>query len=309
MEPTALAGPGTAETRIPLREKHTCRRAAVNVLGVDVAPLTMERTLAKIAAMLERREKGYLCAINVFGVMEAHRDPGLAAAYADASITIADGMPIAWVGRLQGHRAMERVAGPDLMREVLLRPALARYTHFFYGGEEGVADRLAANFRRLGRHCKIVGTWTPPFRDLTEAEERWLIAKVNRCKPDMIWVGIGTPKQDKFMHRYLSKFDTKLMFGVGAAFDFHTGRIRDCAPWVKRAGLQWLHRLVQEPGRLSGRYLRSNPAFLWNIALQLTGACHYAPPPRDRPAAALEHPPEVQRFASPPSCAADDWAC
>jgi N-acetylglucosaminyldiphosphoundecaprenol N-acetyl-beta-D-mannosaminyltransferase len=304
MEPTAMAEPGP--TQALSQERQTGPQAAVQVLGVGVALLTMERTLAKIAAMLGRHEKGYLCAINVFGVMEAQRDPGLAAAYADASITIADGMPIVWVGRLQGYRDIERVAGPDLMREVLLRPELARYTHFFYGGAEGVAERLASNFRRLAPQCKIVGTWTPPFRDLTEAEESRLIAEVNRCKPDMIWVGIGTPKQDKFMHRYLSKFDTKLMFGIGAAFDFHTGRIRDCAPWVKRAGLQWLHRLIQEPRRLSGRYLRSNPAFLWNIALQLTGMRNYGPPPRNLAAPALKHPSDAKRFA--PRAACDDWA-
>jgi N-acetylglucosaminyldiphosphoundecaprenol N-acetyl-beta-D-mannosaminyltransferase len=255
---------------------------AVNVLGVPVEDLTMDQALAKIAGILRRREKGYVCAIGVHGVMEAERDAELAAAFAGAAIAVPDGMPMAWVGRLQGHRHMQRLAGPDLMREVILRPEFARYTHFFYGGAEGVAEQLAANFRRLAPRSKIVGTYMPPFRDLTCTEESELIATVNRLRPDMIWVGIGTPKQDKFMRRYLPNFDTRLMFGVGAAFDFHTGRIRDCAPWIKRAGLQWLHRLIQDPRRLWWRYLRNNPAFLWRIALQLAGVRTYALPASDR---------------------------
>ena len=277
----------------------------INVLGVRVAPLTMKMTLARIAGILGRHEKGYICAVNVYGVITAQRDPGLAAAYADATIAIPDGMPIAWVGRLQGHPGMERVAGPELMREVIVRPEFARYSHFFYGGGEGVAEKLAGNFRRLAPHANIVGTWTPPFRDLTRGEERKLIAAVNRTRPDVIWVGLGSPKQDKFMRRYLAKFDTGLMFGVGAAFDFHTGRLRDCAPWIKRAGLQWLHRLAQEPRRLAGRYLRSNPAFLFHIALQLSGLRSY-PPPARASGASPRRAPEVQRFAPPAPCAGED---
>jgi N-acetylglucosaminyldiphosphoundecaprenol N-acetyl-beta-D-mannosaminyltransferase len=235
----------------------------------------MDRALERIAGMLRRREKGYLSSIGVHGVMEARRDTELAEAYARATIAIPDGMPIAWVGRIRGHRSMQRVAGPDLMREVFLRTEFAQYTHFLYGGAEGVANELAANFRRIAPHARIVGTYMPPFRDLTLAEEQAMIAKINRRKPDMIWVGIGTPKQDKFMCRYLPKLDTRLMFGVGAAFDFHTGRLRDCGDWVKQAGLQWAHRLAQEPRRLWWRYLRNNPAFVWHILFQLSGLRTY----------------------------------
>jgi N-acetylglucosaminyldiphosphoundecaprenol N-acetyl-beta-D-mannosaminyltransferase len=250
---------------------------SINVLGVRVDALSMEGALSRVAGILRRGEKGYLSAINVYSVMEAQRDAELAAAYAEAAIAIPDGMPVAWVGRLHGHGDMERVAGPDLMREVFLRSEFATYTHFFYGGNEGVAEKLAENFRLLAPWARIVGTYTPPFRTLTSVEERTLIARINRCRPDMIWVGIGTPKQDKFMRRYLSAFDTHVMFGVGAAFDFHTGRIQDCSAWIKRAGMQWLHRLIQDPERLWSRYLRNNPAFLWRIALQLTGLRTYAP--------------------------------
>jgi N-acetylglucosaminyldiphosphoundecaprenol N-acetyl-beta-D-mannosaminyltransferase len=125
-----------------------------------------------------------------------------------------------------------------------------------------------------------VGTYTPPFRDLNAEEEESLIARVRELKPDIIWVGISTPKQERFMHRYLHRLDTTLMFGVGAAYDFHTGRIQDAPQWVKTIGMQWLHRLLQDPRRLWKRYLRNNPAFLWHIALQLSGLREYSPAPQ-----------------------------
>lgn len=255
--------------------EHDAPLPFIDVLGVRVEALTMEQALARIASHLRRRQRGYLCAVNVHGVMQARRDPGLAAAYAGAAISIPDGMPIAWVGRLQGHRTTQRVAGPELMREVFLRPEFAAYSHFFYGGDEGVAHELVATFRRLAPHCNIVGTFTPPFRELSPREESALVATINRARPDMIWVGIGTPKQDRFMRHMLPKLQTRIMFGVGAAFDFHTGRLRDCSPWIKNAGLQWFHRLLQDPRRLWLRYLRDNPAFLAHMALQLTGLRSY----------------------------------
>lgn len=241
----------------------------VDVLGVRVDALDMDGVLARIAAMLRHGAKGYLSAITVHGVMLARRDPAFAAAFADAAIAIPDGTPIAWAGRLQGQRKMRHVTGPALMREVFLRREFSHYTHFFYGGDFGVAEELAAHFRAIAPWARIVGTYTPPYRPLTNAEERALISEMRRSKPDMVWVGLGTPKQDKFMRRYLPLLDTKIMFGVGAAFDFHTGRIHDCSPWVKNAGLQWLHRLMQDPKRLWWRYLRDNPAFLFGMSWQL----------------------------------------
>jgi N-acetylglucosaminyldiphosphoundecaprenol N-acetyl-beta-D-mannosaminyltransferase len=242
---------------------------AIDVLGIRVDVMNMEQVLSRIGALLARREKGYLSAITVHGVMLARRDAEFAAAFADAAIAIPDGTPIAWAGRLQGHPRMQYVTGPDLMREVFLRKEFAGYTHFFYGGDVGVAEDLAAHFRKLAPWARIVGTFTPPFRPLTKIEERGLIAQIKQCKPDMIWVGLGTPKQDKFMRRFLPKLDATLMFGVGAAFDFHTGRIRDCSRWIKNAGMQWLHRLLQDPKRLWWRYMRDNPAFLLGLMLQL----------------------------------------
>ena len=256
-------------------------RNTAKVLGIPVEPLNMEDALARIRQELDARRRGYICLIGVHGIMEAQRDPHLAQVYAHATLMVPDGMPTVWMGRWQGFRNMRRVAGPDLMLEIFGRGEFAQCTHFLYGGKEGVAEDLRRTLTRRFPWVRIVGTHTPPFRDLTIDEEESLAARIHALKPDMIWVGISTPKQERFMMRLLPMLDSTLMFGVGAAFDFHTGRIKDSPQWVKRAGLQWLHRLLQDPRRLFWRYLRNNSAFLWHIALQLTGLRSYPQIPAD----------------------------
>jgi N-acetylglucosaminyldiphosphoundecaprenol N-acetyl-beta-D-mannosaminyltransferase len=251
--------------------------AAAKVLGISIEALNMDLALQRIANELEEQRKGYVCMTGVHGIMEAYRDPRLAAIFASSAITVPDGTPTVWVGRWQGYGWMQRVAGPDLMLEVFRRREFAGYTHFLYGGEEGIAEQLRDRLASCFPWARIVGIFTPPFRDLNEAEEEALIARVRRVKPSIIWVGISTPKQERFMHRYLHRLDTTLMFGVGAAFDFHTGRIKDAPQWVKTIGMQWFHRLLQDPRRLWKRYLRNNSAFLWHITLQLTGLREYPP--------------------------------
>jgi N-acetylglucosaminyldiphosphoundecaprenol N-acetyl-beta-D-mannosaminyltransferase len=243
-------------------------RPAAHVLGVDIDAVDMEGALQQVTQALGQTRKGYVCVAGVHGVMEAQRSPQLLNIYAASAMTIPDGMPLAWVGRLQGHHTMQRVTGPDLMFEIFRREEFAHVTHFFYGGREGIATELCDKLTAQFPWTKIVGTYTPPFRELYDSEAAELIATIATLKPDIIWVGISTPKQEIFMARYLPVLQTKLMFGVGAAFDFHTGQIRDCADWIKHAGLQWLHRLLQDPRRLWRRYLRNNPVFLWRIMLQ-----------------------------------------
>jgi N-acetylglucosaminyldiphosphoundecaprenol N-acetyl-beta-D-mannosaminyltransferase len=178
-------------------------------------------------------------------------------------------MPMTWVGRLKGHREINRVYGPDLMLRLLELSSQRGYTNFFYGGVEGVADQLAERMQSKFPGLNIVGTYCPPFRPLLEPEKRQLIDEVNRVKPDFIWVGLSTPKQELFMSEYRSLLEAKVMLGVGAAFDFHTGRVRQAPRWMMRSGLEWLFRLLMEPRRLGPRYFRSNPAFVWHITKQL----------------------------------------
>ena len=247
------------------------------VLGIEVDALDMERAVGRTRELLEAPDSSYVCVAGVHGVMEAQRSPALAKAYAGAALTIPDGMPLVWVGHIQGHKSMCRVTGPDFMLQVFQRDEFRTLKHFLYGGEAGVAQQLKAILNRRFPHIRIVGAETPPFRELCPHEEALLIARIRALRPDIIWVGLGCPRQELFMQRYAKLLDTRIMVGVGAAFDYHTGRIRDSAEWVKKAGLQWFHRLIQDPRRLWKRYLRNNPAFLWRITLQLLSERSSAP--------------------------------
>jgi len=251
--------------------KATNQRPTANVLGIEVDAVDMAQALVRIQALLRARKRGYICVAGVHGVMEAQRRPELAQAYAKSAMTLPDGMPLVWVGRWQKLGAMGRVCGPDLMLEIFTRDEFKETSHFLYGGCEGVAEELRDRLLERNPQARIVGVRTPPFRELNAREERQLIEEIAELKPDVMWIGISCPKQELFMSRLAGKLQVKLMFGVGAAFDYHTGRIRDSAPWVKRAGLQWLHRLLQDPRRLWRRYLRNNPEFIWRIALQFAG--------------------------------------
>jgi N-acetylglucosaminyldiphosphoundecaprenol N-acetyl-beta-D-mannosaminyltransferase len=223
--------------------------------------------------------KGYVCVTGVHGVMEAHRDPAFRDLLNRAFLVTPDGMPTVWIGRQQGHVRMGRVFGPDLMIAVCSRANRNGIRHFFYGGQEGVADQLAENLQRRFPEISIAGTFTPPFRPLEQPELVELAAHIEKLNPDIIWVGLSTPKQERFMAANFRMLPCKLMIGVGAAFDLHSGHLRDAPQWVKNSGLQWLHRLWQEPGRLWKRYLVNNSTFLATLGLQFFGLRDYPLPP------------------------------
>jgi N-acetylglucosaminyldiphosphoundecaprenol N-acetyl-beta-D-mannosaminyltransferase len=247
----------------------------VNVLGVGVHAVSMHSTTAILESHLRTRRKGYVCLTGVHGIMEVQRDSALRSIFAEALLVAPDGMPTVWMGHWQGFHKMERVFGPDLMLEIIGHKEFRGRVHFFCGGEPGVAENLRKEMTHRFPWVKIAGTFTPPFRQMTSKEESDFAEKVRLLQPDIIWVGLSTPKQEQFMARYLPLLDTKLMIGVGAAFLFHTGAIRDSPPWVKRAGLQWVHRLIQEPSRLWKRYLMNNPLFIFLILLQYGGLKRY----------------------------------
>ena len=246
-------------------------RARANVLGVGVHAVDMSAALAAIDHAITARRKGYVCLTGVHGVMEAQGDPELRRTLNGAFLNLPDGMPTVWVGRLQGYRAMDRVFGPDLMLEVCRYGVARGWRHYLYGGDVGVAPELAANLERRFPGLRMVGTHTPPFRPLRPEERSALAAEVRARRPDVLWVGLSTPKQERFMRDSLGELDATLMFGVGAAFDYHTGRIQDAPRWMKRSGLQWAHRLAQDPRRLWRRYATNNPRFVMGMGMQLSG--------------------------------------
>lgn len=247
----------------------------VNVLGTGVHSVNRQSTASIVEARIREGTKGYICLAGVHGIMEAQRSTSLKSIFSNAFLVLPDGMPTVWMGHLQGFRTMERVFGPDLMIDIMSRTEFSNCSHFLCGGEPGVAESLRDALLLRFPKLNIVGTYSPPFREMTEMEEMELAAKVHALKPTIIWVGLSTPKQERFMARYLPLLDTHLMIGVGAAFLFHTGAIRDSPAWVKRIGLQWFHRLLQEPRRLWRRYVFNNPMFVVTAVLQILGLRRY----------------------------------
>jgi len=242
-----------------------------NVLGVGVHATNLEEAVSLSDRLLQSGGHGYVCLTGVHGVMEAQRSIRLRRILKAAALCLPDGMPMVWVGRSQGHRNMGRVYGPDYMLGMCRLSVERGYRHFLYGGKPGVGDLLQKQLERRFANISIVGTYTPPFASLSQAQECELLHHVRRCRPDIVWVGLSTPKQEQFMAEYAPLLDVPLMVGVGAAFDIHAGLIADSPDWVKACGLQWLDRLRKEPRRLWRRYLRNNPAFLWHVTLQIAG--------------------------------------
>ncbi len=240
----------------------------VDILGVGVHALNMQSATDILDAAATAGTRGYVTVTGVHGIMEAQDDPSFRTVLNSSLLTTPDGMPTVWIGRSRGFTDMGRVYGPELMLAMCQRSLQTGHTHFIYGGAPGVADELADVLRARYPGLKIVGTCTPPFRPLNAREEQDLVARMNDLRPDFFWVCLGAPKQERFMAEYSPKLATTVMIGVGAACDILTGRTKDAPRWVKQAGLQWLHRLLQEPRRLWRRYLILNPRFIYSLLRQ-----------------------------------------
>lgn len=248
----------------------------VNVLGVGISVLNLPVALEEIAAAIRARRKGYICITGVHGVMEAQSDAVFRAILNHAFLCTPDGMPMVWMGKIHGYSEMRRVYGPDLMLDVCAWGEQSGCRHFFFGGAPGVAELLGEKLKTRFPKMEVVGTYTPPFRPLNSDEEKQLAAMVRAARPDIMWVGLSTPKQERFMTEFLPKLDVTLMIGVGAAFDFHSGRVKQAPRWMQRSGLEWFYRLCQEPRRLAKRYFRNNPLFVLKIMSQIMGLKKYS---------------------------------
>lgn len=248
----------------------------VNILGVGISAVSMESALDRTERLLQEGGREYICVTGVHGIVEAQSDEGFRAIQNRSFLTVPDGMPTVWLGRLRGFSEMTRVYGPDFMANLCQRSASKGYRHFLYGGKPGVAEELRDELQRRYPGLEIVGVYTPPFRPLNEVEEGHLAKQLEEARADVLWCGLSTPKQERFISQYRGRLPVTLMVGVGAAFDFLSGNAKDAPDWMKRSGLQWFHRMVHEPKRLVRRYLASNPRFLWLSLLQLTGLKRYS---------------------------------
>jgi N-acetylglucosaminyldiphosphoundecaprenol N-acetyl-beta-D-mannosaminyltransferase len=230
----------------------------------------MDLALSESEALLDRGDKGYVCVTGVHGIMEAQSDEEFRRILNDSFLTTPDGVPTVWLGHLYGFKNMTRVYGPDYMLGMCERSVSKGYKHFFYGGKEGVADELKTALVDRFPGLQVVGTYCPPFRPLNVQEEDDLKSQLEILKPDILWCGLSTPKQERFMSTYSNQLPVNMMVGVGAAFDLLSGNLDEAPDWAKRSGLQWAYRLYKEPKRLWRRYLTNNPKFVWSTFLQLT---------------------------------------
>jgi N-acetylglucosaminyldiphosphoundecaprenol N-acetyl-beta-D-mannosaminyltransferase len=242
------------------------------ILGVPISVITMADALSVIERWITRRTPHYVCITGVHGVIECRSDEGLRRVHCEAGLVTPDGMPLVWMAQALGYSHMRRVYGPDLMRELSAIGALRGHRVFLYGGGEGVAQRLAAALTQAHPGLQVVGVLTPPFRDLTPAEDSAIVAQINAAQPDIVWIGLSTPKQEKWMAEHLLRIDAPVMVGVGAAFDFLSGIKKQAPLWMQRNGLEWLFRLTTEPRRLWRRYSAIIPTFLVLASAQLACA-------------------------------------
>jgi N-acetylglucosaminyldiphosphoundecaprenol N-acetyl-beta-D-mannosaminyltransferase len=239
------------------------------VLGVPLALIDYERTLDWIDNTVAASGRGYICVAATHTVMAAQEDAGLRRAVLGADFTVPDGQPLVWALNLLGHDVSDRVYGPTLMDRACARAAGSGQRFYLYGGRNhGALAQLARNLRLRHPGLQIVGGHVPPFRELTAAEEDAVVADIGRSGADVVWVGIGVPKQEKWMARMRERLTAPVLVGVGAAFDFHAGLVPQAPSWMQRLGLEWAFRLAHEPRRLWRRYLRYNPRFVTGFARQ-----------------------------------------
>lgn len=250
-----------------------------DVLGVGISPLNLYSATQKIlAASAQPGFLGYVTVTGVHGVMESQRDDSLKKIHNQSFLSVPDGMPMVWVGKWNGFNEIGRVYGPDLMLSVMEATCKTGKRHFLFGGADGVTDKLEAQLTRKFEGLSVVEKITPPFRPLTQDEEETLAYSIGTTRPHFFWVGLSTPKQERFMHDFLKKYPDLasdwdhglVMLGVGAAFDFHAGLVTQAPAWMQKSGLEWFFRLLIEPKRLWRRYLYNNPRFIWHIFSQLT---------------------------------------
>jgi N-acetylglucosaminyldiphosphoundecaprenol N-acetyl-beta-D-mannosaminyltransferase len=242
------------------------------VLSVRVDAVQIPDVISRMEEWIARRDGcRYIAVTGMHGVTEAQHDTEFKTILNSAGLVVPDGMPLVWIGRRYGFDMRRRVYGPELMATFCEQTASKGYRHFFYGGAPGVAEDLASRFASRFSGVVVAGTYSPPFRTLTPEEDREIIHAIEGAQADIVWVGLSTPKQERWMFEHRDRLNVPVLVGVGAAFDFHTGRIAQAPAWVGDHGLEWLFRLSVEPQRLWRRYLVYGAEFAALALLELLG--------------------------------------
>jgi N-acetylglucosaminyldiphosphoundecaprenol N-acetyl-beta-D-mannosaminyltransferase len=243
-----------------------------SVLGVRVNALQIPGVISRMEYWIARRRKcHYIAVTDMHSLMQAQHSASFKQVLCDADLVVPDGFPLVWLGRRKGFTLRRRVYGPELMEQFCLATAAKGYRHFFYGGASGVAADLASRFALRYPGLQVAGTLSPPFRPLAPEEDRAIAGAINASRPDVVWVGLGAPKQERWMFEHRHLLNAPVLVGVGAAFDFHTGRVAQAPAWVRNHGFEWLFRLACEPRRLWRRYLIYGAQFIGLVCLEAFG--------------------------------------
>jgi len=247
------------------------RPPRINILGVKVSAINLATAVETILEWITRGSREYVCLAPVHAVMECYRSPELTRIYNESGLTTPDGMPIVWLLKSKGYSGVSRVYGPDLMLALMQRSSKGGPRHYFYGGTPEVLNQLVSKLRARSPDLQIAGCHAPPFQPSTPQEDRAAIEAINTAEPDILWVGLGSPKQERWIAAHRDGIDAAVMVGVGAAFDFLSGAKHQAPHWMQRSGLEWLFRLVTEPRRLWRRYLIDSPLFVALVLAQSLG--------------------------------------
>lgn len=249
----------------------------VNILGVGIHAIRIANALEAMHGWIEERRSHYICCAPAHAIMECHDHPDLRPVYNHSGLTTPDGMPVVWLIRWAGHKDVERVYGPDLLLAACAYGLARGWRHYFYGGAPGIPERLVECLRTRFPALQVAGLESPPFRELTPEEQVEALQRIRGAQADILWVGLGSPRQERWMAQQVSEQPglAPVLVGVGAAFDFLSGNKPQAPRWMQRSGLEWLFRLFSEPKRLWKRYLLGYPRFVALVLLQKIGLKRY----------------------------------
>ena len=254
---------------------NNCERGSepsYRVLGVRFDAVQISGVVGRMEEWIAQRERAHYIAVsNVHGLMESQHSESFKKVLDAADLCVPDGMPVIWVGRLRGHQMERRVYGPDLFLSFCRETEGKGYRHFFYGGAAGIPEALAEKLREQFPKLEVAGTYSPPFRAITQEEDAEIVEMINGANADVLWVGLGCPKQEIWMNEHRERLRVPVLVGVGQAFDIHAGRLRQAPRWMRENGLEWLFRLAAEPRRLWRRYLVYNSEFVFSELLEILG--------------------------------------
>lgn len=238
-----------------------------NIMGVNIAAINMEWLLKYLDKNISDIKGDYICVSNVHTTVMSYEDASYCAVQNGGLMAIPDGGPLSSVGRRRGYSDMDRTTGPSLMGEIFKISVEKGYCHYFYGSTEETLKLLEKKLQANYPGIQITGMHSPPFRPMTEDEDKTIIEKINKTNPDFVWIGLGAPKQERWMASHQGKING-LMIGVGAGFDYYAGNIDRAPEWMQRNNLEWVYRLLQDPKRLFGRYLNTNTKFIWDAVIR-----------------------------------------